>query len=173
MTRPVPSRLGSGKIEAPEDLPALVIEAGIRIATAESLTGGLLASSFAEMSGASRFFVGGIVAYSADVKFDALGVTPGPVVNQRAAAEMALGAKRLFGADIVVAVTGVGGPGRQEGQPPGTVHIAIAGPDDAIFSAQLDIDGSPDAVCRVTCERCIGILREFLDRWMSLQGHDE
>ena len=108
MTRSVPSRLTSGKIEAREDLPALVIAAGLRIAAAESLKGGLLASSFAEMSGASRFFVGGIVAYSADVKFDALGVTPGPVVNQRAAAEMALGAKRLFGADIVVAVTGVG-----------------------------------------------------------------
>jgi nicotinamide-nucleotide amidase len=173
VTRSVPSDATSGKIGAPEDLPALVIDAGLRIATAESLTGGLLASSFAEMSGASRFFVGGIVAYSADVKFGALGVTPGPVVNQRAAAEMALGAKRLLGADIVVAVTGVGGPGRQEGQPPGTAHVAIAGPDDAIFSAQLHIDGPPETVCRATCEHCIGILREFLNRWLSLQGDGE
>ncbi len=100
----------SSEVGASEDLPALVIEAGLRIATAESLTGGMLASSLAEMSGASHFFVGGIVAYSADVKFDALGVTPGPVVNQHAAREMALGAKRLLGADIVVAVTGVGAP---------------------------------------------------------------
>lgn len=147
----------SSEVGASEDLPALVIEAGLRIATAESLTGGMLASSLAEMSGASHFFVGGIVAYSADVKFDALGVTPGPVVNQHAAREMALGAKRLLGADIVVAVTGVG-PGPEEGQQPGTVHIAVAGPDDAIFSTQLGIDGSPDMVCRLTCERCVEIL---------------
>jgi nicotinamide-nucleotide amidase len=101
VTRSVPSYLTSGKIGAPEDLPALVIEAGLRIATAESMTGGLLASSFAEMSGASRFFVGGIVAYSADVKFDALGVTPGPVVSQRAAAEMAVASRawRVISAD--------------------------------------------------------------------------
>jgi nicotinamide-nucleotide amidase len=167
VTRSIPTQVTSGEVEAPEDLPALVTEAGLRIATAESLTGGMLASSFAEMPGASGFFVGGIVAYSPDVKFHALGVTPGPVVNERAAREMALGAKRLLGADVVVAVTGVGGPGPEEGQLPGTVYVAVAGPDDAILSAQLEIDGSPDAVCRLTCERSIEILREVLNGWLT------
>ena len=60
LTRSIPSHLTSGQVEAREDLPGQVIQAGLRIATAEPLTGGLLASSFAEMPGASRFFVAGL-----------------------------------------------------------------------------------------------------------------
>lgn len=112
-----------------DDLAASVAEAlqdqDRTIAVAESLTGGLLANAFARSEGASEWFRGGVVAYASEVKHDLLSVRPGPVVAEDAAAEMAESATRLLGADVAVAVTGAGGPDPQEGQPPGTVWMAV------------------------------------------------
>ena len=146
----------SGAVTSERSVPSsgvlsdLLIESGLRIATAESLTGGMLAGSFAEMPDASRFFLGGIVAYASEVKFNLLGVTPGPVVNDRAAGEMAIGAQRLFQADIVIAVTGVGGPDPAEGHRPGTVYVAVMGPGDSLLNKSLALGGSPE-VDAVSC----------------------
>jgi nicotinamide-nucleotide amidase len=70
-------------------------------------------------------FRGSIVSYASDVKFDVLGVPPGPVVSLEAASAMAAGARRVLGADVGIGVTGVAGPDEQEGQPVGTVFIGL------------------------------------------------
>lgn len=98
----------------------------LTLAVAESLTGGMVASRIVDVPGASDVLRGGVVSYASEVKFDLLGVTPGPVVSEDAAIEMAVGAMRTLGADVGIAATGVAGPDSQEGLAPGTVCLAVA-----------------------------------------------
>lgn len=101
------------------------------MATAESLTGGLLAGALTAVPGASAVFRGGIVAYATESKRDVLGVPSdllranGPVAGQTAAA-MALAACRLFAADLGLATTGVAGPDPVGELAPGVVFVAAA-----------------------------------------------
>jgi nicotinamide-nucleotide amidase len=104
----------------------LLRQQGLTLATAESVTGGLIAARLTSVPGASEVFRGGIVSYASDVKFDVLGVPQGPVVSDEAAIAMAEGARRVLGADVAVAVTGVAGPDRQEGVPVGTVFFGLS-----------------------------------------------
>lgn len=112
-----------------ETIEASVLSAlrarGLTLGLAESLTGGMMGSRIADVAGASDVFRGSVVSYASDVKFDVLGVPSGPVVSLEAAAAMAAGARRVLGADVGIGVTGVAGPDEQEGQPVGTVFIAI------------------------------------------------
>ncbi|MFT4213758.1 MAG: CinA family protein [Microbacterium sp.] len=111
-------------------------ELGWTVAVAESLTGGLVASSIVAVPGASRVLRGGIVAYATDVKAKLLGVDEtllaahGPV-HPRVAGQMAEGVRRVLGrggvpADVGIATTGIAGPISEDGQSVGTVHIAVA-----------------------------------------------
>lgn len=144
-------------------LVGAVLERGGRtLAVAESLTGGLLASAFARASGSSKWFRGGIVAYSTAVKYDLLGVPDGPVVSEAAALAMARGAGRLLEADVAVAVTGVGGPDPQDGEEPGTVWAATW-PDQLGAAVLLCLSGSPESICEQVCGKTVRILRERLD----------
>ena len=102
----------------------LLRQQGLTMGTAESLTGGLIASRLTSVPGASDVFRGGVVSYASEVKYDVLGVPEGPVVTEEAAAAMAEGACRVLGCDVAVAVTGVAGPAEQEGVPVGTVFFA-------------------------------------------------
>lgn len=130
---------------------------GLTIGAAESLTSGAIASALGEAEEASVWFRGAVVAYSPEVKFDVLGVARGPVVNAECAAQMARGARELLGADWSVAVTGAGGPGTEEGQPPGTVFIAVAGPDVVHVTHRL-LHGDPADVVAETVERALELL---------------
>lgn len=109
-------------------------DAGATIATAESLTGGLVCATLVGVPGASDVVRGGVVAYAADVKVSTLGV-PAELVAERGtvdadvAAAMASGVRDRLGATYGIATTGVAGPGPSEGKPAGTVHVAVAGPD--------------------------------------------
>ena len=105
---------------------ALLEEAGLSLAVAESLTGGLVASRLVEVPGASEWFRGGVVSYASEVKFDVLDVPVGPVVSEPAARAMAEGVAKLLGADVGLGITGVAGPAEMEGQPVGTVYLAVA-----------------------------------------------
>jgi nicotinamide-nucleotide amidase len=102
-----------------------VRETGVTVAVAESLTGGGLSAQLARAPRSSTWFRGGIVAYTSEVKYELLDVPRGPVVSEPAARAMAESAARLLGADLTVAATGVGGPEEQDGQPPGTVWMAL------------------------------------------------
>ena len=95
------------------------------------MTGGLIASRLTDMPGASDVFRGSVVSYASEVKYDVLDVPDGPVVSAEAAEAMAIGACRVLGCDVAIAVTGVAGPDEQEGMPVGTVFLAIAEGDDA------------------------------------------
>jgi nicotinamide-nucleotide amidase len=104
---------------------SLLRDRGLTLGLAESLTGGMMGSRVVDVAGASDVFRGSIVSYASDVKVDLLGVPPGPVVSQEAAAAMAAGARRVLGADVGIGVTGVAGPDEQDGQPVGTVFIGL------------------------------------------------
>jgi len=127
------------------------------LAVAESLTGGLMSSCLARVEGSGRWFRGGVVAYASEVKYRVLGVRPGPVVSEQAARQMASGAASLLESDVAVALTGVGGPDDQEGQPPGTVWIAtwVAGEEAA---RRFRFDGEPAEVCAAACDSALGML---------------
>ena len=101
-----------------------LVAQGLTLATAESLTGGMIGTRLTDVPGASRAFRGAIVAYDGDVKRGLLGVPEGPVVSEAAVVAMAEGACRVLCADVSVAVTGVAGPDPQDGEKPGTVWMA-------------------------------------------------
>jgi nicotinamide-nucleotide amidase len=148
--------------EDAEMVGAVLKQRGRTLAVAESLTGGLLASSLARASGASEWFRGGIVAYSRAVKHDLLDVPRGPVVSEAAAVAMAGGACRLLGADVAIAVTGVGGPATQDGEPPGTVWAATW-PGQLGGAVQLRLSGSPESICEQACAATVRMLRQRLE----------
>jgi len=129
-------------------LVEMLCETKTTIAIAESCTGGQVAAAIAATDGAGQCLRGAIVAYDADVKYDALGVTPGAgVINETAATEMALGVRRALGADVGVATTGVVGPDSQEGQPVGTVWVGVACDADDVTAELTDCgDGDPEEV---------------------------
>jgi len=113
---------------------SLLRETGRTLVCAESLTGGGLSARLTSIPGASEYFLGSVVAYTAEVKRSLLGVSDdtlsrqGPV-SRACAAEMAAGARRLFGADLAVALTGAAGPEAHGGAEPGQVWVALEGPD--------------------------------------------
>jgi nicotinamide-nucleotide amidase len=144
-----------------EELVGSLADRGLTLAVAESLTGGLLTEVLARGPGASEWLRGGVVAYSSGVKHDVLGVRPGPVVSEAAALDMARGAARVLGADIGLAVTGVGGPDPQDDQPPGTVWMALHA--DGTTQGQLHrFPGSPAEICDATCRTMIEWARSRL-----------
>lgn len=134
---------------------------GFTVATAESLTGGLLSGALASRSEAASWFRGGVVAYASEVKFDVLGVRPGPVVTEDAARQMAEGAARLLDADVVLATTGVGGPDPEEDKDPGTVWLAARGASHTLTRLEL-FEGDPEEVCVASCRAAIELALELL-----------
>lgn len=119
----------------------MLIERGAKLAVAESCTGGVIASRFTAMAGASAYFNCGVVAYANEVKRDVLGVNAEDIerygaVSESVARQMAEGARRVAGADYAIATTGIAGPtGGSEQKPVGTVWMAVATPTRTI--AQL------------------------------------
>jgi nicotinamide-nucleotide amidase len=150
----------------------LLVRRGLTLAVAESLTGGLVSSRLVNVPGASGWFRGGIVSYSTDVKHDLLGVSEGPVVTSEAAAAMAAGVRRRLHADIGLAVTGVAGPDEQEGQPPGTVFMAVALGDDEPIVVRVGLPGDRDRVRQFACISLLDLLRRRLERSAEASARD-
>jgi nicotinamide-nucleotide amidase len=139
----------------------LLRERGLTLATAESVTGGLIASRLTDIPGASDVFRGAVVSYASEVKYDVLGVPEGPVVSGEAAEAMAIGACRVLGSDVAIAVTGVAGPEEQEGMPVGTVFLAIAEGDDA-QSLMIRLPGDRARVRQFATISVLDLLRRSL-----------
>src|SRR4051794_7302213 len=144
-----------------EAIAKLAGQEGFRIGVAESLTCGQVAADLGAGPEASQWFRGGLVAYASDVKFDVLGVDPGPVVTSSCASQMARGAARLLGADAVVATTGVGGPDPEEGEPAGTVFLAAAVRGREVC-VRLDLDGTPERVLESTRAHALDLLHDTM-----------
>lgn len=111
---------------------------GLKLAVAESCTGGVIASKFTAMAGASAYFMTGVVSYSNEAKSDILGVNPDDIkrygaVSEQVARQMAEGARRIGKADYAIATTGIAGPtGGSDLKPVGTVWMAVATPDQTV-----------------------------------------
>lgn len=120
-------------MSAATDAVAALRGVGATVATAESLTGGLVCATLVAVPGASDVVRGGVVAYAPVLKTELLGVDTDLIathgtVDATVAAQMATGVKDRLGATYGLATTGVAGPDPSEGKPAGTVHIAVAGP---------------------------------------------
>ena len=157
-----------------EDLEVVVARllegSGLRLAVAESLTGGLVATRLTSVPGASVWFAGGVVSYGSDVKRSLLGVGAGPVVSERAASEMAAGVARLLAADIGLSLTGVAGPEPQDGQPVGTVFVGLSWPPPGQVRA-LALSGNRQLVRERAATYALDILRHaLLARGPALRG---
>ncbi|MGA0009136.1 MAG: CinA family protein [Candidatus Nanopelagicales bacterium] len=126
-----------------DEVVSLLVERGQTVATAESLTGGLVCAELTSIPGASACVRGGLVSYAVAVKADVLGVDADLLERQGAvdpavAVHMALGARRLLAADYAVATTGSAGPDPDPGGvvagpvPPGQGYVAVVGPEGEV-----------------------------------------
>jgi len=143
-------------------LAAVLVARGLTLGLAESLTGGLVASRLVNVVGAGDWFRGAVVSYASDVKHDVLDVPPGPVVSQPAARAMAEGARRVLGAAVGLALTGVAGPDSQEGVAPGTVFIGVAGPGSAADAVEIRLPGDRERVRQFAAISALDLLRRRL-----------
>lgn len=139
------------------------------VATAESCTGGLLASRITDVPGSSAYFMGGAVCYTAAAKKDLAGVDPELIrehgeVSEPVAIALARGARIRFGTTYGVGVTGIAGPGGgTEAKPVGTVHIAVAGPGgQKHFKLFWPVERS--LFKRITTQSALDLLRLFIVR---------
>ena len=124
---------GEGEMTLAEAVKRRMEREGATLSTMESLTGGLLGAEITHVPGASSFYLGGVVSYSVGAKAR-FGV-PQDLLSRTVSAEtaraMAEAARSLFGSTYALATTGVAGPDPLEGEPPGTVYVALAGPTGA------------------------------------------
>ncbi len=117
------------------------------LALAESCTGGFIANQITNVPGASKIFLGGVVSYSNEAKQKFLGVRAKSLaqhgaVSEVVAREMAAGARKRFGADFAIAVTGIAGPsGGTKNKPVGTVFIALADASGILVQRKLNAFG--------------------------------
>jgi CDP-diacylglycerol--glycerol-3-phosphate 3-phosphatidyltransferase len=148
--------------ELAAEILTLLTESGQTVATAESLTGGMVAAALTDVPGSSAAFRGGVIAYATELKARVLGVDAailkahGPVYGPVAAA-MAEGVRKRLGATVGVATTGVAGPGDADGFPAGTVHVAVSLADDTVVRT-MALTGDRDEVRRLAVERALGLL---------------
>lgn len=118
-----------------EQVAEALKERGLTVSVAEACTSGLIASKLTSVSGSSKYFLGGVLAYANEVKEGVLGVPKGVMIMEGSvspvtAREMAKGARRLTGTDLAVAATGVMGPtGGTRTKPVGLFFVAVAGED--------------------------------------------
>ena len=137
---------------------------GWTLGVAESLTGGLIGARIANVPGASRTFRGSVASYATDVKRAVLGVEAERVVSKECAEQMAEGARRVLGADVGIAATGVAGPDEQDGQPVGTVWFAIALPGLAVEAVSTRLPGDRERIRQFSTISLLNLLRMRLDR---------
>jgi nicotinamide-nucleotide amidase len=143
-----------------------LVAAGETVAVAESLTGGLLGAALTELPGSSAAFRGGLLVYATDTKATLAGVpqevlaTDGAVSTATAEA-LAAGARDRLDATWGIGVTGVAGPDEQEGQPVGTVVVAVAGPT-GVRSATRRVPGDRQRVRLIAVTAALDLLRRQL-----------
>jgi len=149
------------------ELVSVLSSLGQTVASAESLTGGLVVSRLIDPPGASAVVRGGIVAYATDAKASVLGVDAELLADRGAvdadvAQQMAEGVRRVLHADWGVSTTGVAGPDPQDGMPVGRVYVAVAGPDGTQVQ-QHDLSGDRREIRDGAVGAALALLMKSLD----------
>jgi nicotinamide-nucleotide amidase len=140
-----------------------LVQRGWTLGIAESLTGGLIGARVVDAVGASDAFLGSIASYATDVKRTVLGVTAESVVTEQAAKQMAEGARRVLGADVGIAATGVAGPTEQDGVPVGTVCFGLALPGRPTEAVTARLPGDRVRIRQFSTITLLNMLRMRLD----------
>ena len=133
------------------------------IATAESCTGGLLASRLTDFAGASNYFKGGVIAYTNEIKKSVLKVTTLDefgAVSSQTALEMAKNVREIFDTTYGLSTTGVAGPTTSEGKPVGTVFIAIAG-ENVSEVREFHFKGTRSEIKFQTADEAFNLLMKY------------
>ena len=159
---------------------ALLKDKGMKIATAESCTAGMLSGRLTEVPGASSVFECGVAAYSKEIKHDVLGVPEDMLeelgaVSPEVACAMAIGARRVGHADLGVGITGVAGPDPSEGKPVGTVYIALAD-DKRTWVKQITAGAAPgdrESVRWLATSHALDLVRRYLEALPSVMAGGE
>lgn len=175
-----PAQLEAEPAEAPgtaQDpafrLLATARRARLTVAVAESLTGGRVAAALTAVPGASAVLRGSVTAYATDLKASVLGVDPALLsrsgaVDPEVARQMAVGVRRVCGADVGIATTGVAGPDEQDGKPVGTVFVAVVGPDqDLAVVVPARLSGDRAAIQRETTRLALAHAVAHLTSWAA------
>lgn len=150
------------------DVLAALRGRGLTLATAESLTGGLVGAALTAVAGSSDVYRGGIVCYATDLKASLVGVptalldAQGPVAADTAAA-LAVGAARACGADVGAATTGVAGPTSQDGHPVGEVFVAVSVPGSPPQVRPLRLSGTRDEIREATVAAVLALVKESVE----------
>ena len=173
LVEPLAAALGDAVFGRDDDSIAQVViarltAAGATVAVAESLTAGLVGAALTEVAGSSAVFRGGLLVYATDLKASLAGVPQAVLdehgaVSARTAEALAEGVRARLGATYGLALTGVAGPDPQEGHPPGTVHVAVAGPDRTV-SRSLRLPGGRARVRLLAVTAGLDLLRRQLSR---------
>ena len=145
-------------------IASLATQRGVTVGVAESFTGGLVASRLVSVPGASKFFKGGFIAYSSDMKKDALGVAPELVTNvvsADVAIAIAIGARDRTGASVAIGTTGEAGPVSATSVPIGTVFIALAYEGGSVVRSFV-APGNRDMIRRWGAQAALNVLRLWL-----------
>jgi nicotinamide-nucleotide amidase len=168
---------GPGAADADESarlaqrLLAAALRARLTVAVAESVTGGRVAAALTAVPGASGVLRGSVTAYATDLKARLLGVDAALLdrvgaVDGEVARQMALGVRKLCGADVGIATTGVAGPARQDGKAVGTVFVAVVGPDpERVLIAPARFDGDRARVQDAATDLALASALEHLTSW--------
>lgn len=142
----------------------------LTISTAESCTGGMIASAITDVSGSSVFFGTGVVTYSNEAKMKLIGVKKETLetygaVSEQTACEMAEGILKLGDADVSVAVTGIAGPtGGTPKKPVGLVYIGVSG-KYGTFAFKNNFEGNRDEVRKQTVKRAFELVYDYLNKF--------
>ena len=150
------------------ELVAALKKKGETVATAESLTGGLVAALLTSVPGASAVVRGGLVVYATPLKHELAGVDADLLAEHGAvhpdvAAQLAAGARAACGATWGIGLTGVAGPDPQDGIEPGVVHIGVSGPEVAEVHT-IGVEGNRHQVRAAAVGRALGLLRALTDQ---------
>jgi nicotinamide-nucleotide amidase len=148
------------------DLVARLRQLGQTVATAESLTAGLVAAELTSVPGSSAVVRGGLIVYATDLKAKLAGVDAGLLAEHGAvhpdvAAQLARGARDRCEATWGLGLTGVAGPDPQDGVPPGTVYVAVAGPA-GVEVRRLSLAGDRQQVRADSVTAVLDLLRAAL-----------
>ena len=149
--------------EIAAQLHGLLLAQKQTVATAESLTAGLLGAALTDIAGSSTTYRGGVIAYATDLKAELLGVDRELLADRGAvdpdvAIAMAVGARSRLTADWGVALTGVAGPDPQDGKPPGLVYVGVAGPTGGVTATELRLSGDRNAVRTAARDAALRVL---------------